>query len=329
MKLSKCKNCILIVYGIIIVCLWIQNLNIDTKEFAVPGSSQTFDGRAWENLNVLLNAFVSRSGTESGGSRRLKLTLPSNIHIKGNLLVGSYNCPVTAGSFDCSRDTSTFDNSIQIIRGRVERDLYIEPNDSTSTGNIYSWNAKHREVDTCFITRGYSSFTDSIWFQSHASYIKGDPVDNNLVCYFLRTNKIKGERESGDLELLDPIETARWLEHPRNPIETNLNDWQNEEWGPGRTNSVNASLMVTGKTEVHGKLDVYGDVRLWDMTTYVNNQEQSVPETSSGGGTLMLNSRNWSHLRKVCAPLSNNDIRGNPWSYCAPITTNSDPYGHC
>ena len=313
MKLSKCKNCILIVYGIIIVCLWIENLNIDTKEFAVPGSSQTFDDRAWENLNVLLNAFVSSSGTELGGSvfsvkRRPKLTLPSNIHIKGNLLVGSYNCDSANHNGQCNGDSSTFSDSKPIIN--TYSSIYPEPDDSTLTGNIYSWNAKHSEVDTLFIHRGHFE-RDKLWFQSQASFIEREAVDNDIECVSIKTNKIYGAMNAGgvrSLELLSPIRTL----FVNQPFSYPTSNWHADEWGSGKTNSVNASLMVTGKTDVKGKLTVGGDVRIWDIPTYTQDEQLDI--TDIGGspmrGPLMLNSQMG---ESVCAPYTNHNSNGDPW----------------
>ena len=67
--------------GILIVYLLIQSLTSNTKEFHTPGATDNLiDPQAWTNLHILLRDLYSDG----------KLTIPGNVHILGDLLVGTY-----------------------------------------------------------------------------------------------------------------------------------------------------------------------------------------------------------------------------------------------
>ena len=67
--------------GILILYLLIQSLTSNTKEFAIPGATTNeIDPSALANMHLILKELYSDS----------ILTIPGNVHIKGDLLVGSY-----------------------------------------------------------------------------------------------------------------------------------------------------------------------------------------------------------------------------------------------
>ena len=147
-------NGILTLYGILIVYLLIQSLTSNTKEFAVPGASTTLglDEQAWSNLHAIIHQLYS------GG----KLTIPGNVHIKGDLLVGTYKdeTGVEKGWEDSIEHTCVW----QPKKGGADTSGAGWINDSTQPnraryakpsagGGVFSFRAGHADLHPICISR--------------------------------------------------------------------------------------------------------------------------------------------------------------------------------
>jgi hypothetical protein len=139
--------------GILILYILIQSLTSNTKEFAIPGAENTeIDETAWENLHIILRQLYSEN----------TVTIPGNVHIKGDLLVGSYKGSIAEGNSDPNYDASWEASKTNVTDWRENNNadgagFAMEP--ATGTGTIYSWQAKHQEVNTNFITRNRTAGT--------------------------------------------------------------------------------------------------------------------------------------------------------------------------
>jgi len=143
--------------GILIVYLLIQSLTSNTKEFAVPGASTTLglDEQAWSNLHAIIHQLYS------GGI----LTIPGNVHIKGDLLVGTYK---GGGTTHKTYEESKLNAACWNDSAGVEH----QPPE-VGTGGIYAWTAAHQETLTTFIYRARPDNAyqeDDIWFCSRAEF---------------------------------------------------------------------------------------------------------------------------------------------------------------
>ena len=133
--------------GILILYLLIQSLTSNTKEFAIPGATNTeIDPTAWWNLHELLKELYSSN----------TLTIPGNVHIKGDLLVGSYKGSSADGTISYTFDAPWAASITNVTDWRENKNAQyagyaLAP--KTGTGRIYSWEAKHQEVNTQFICR--------------------------------------------------------------------------------------------------------------------------------------------------------------------------------
>jgi hypothetical protein len=140
--------------GILIVYLLIQSLTSNTKEFHTPGATDNLiDPQAWTNLHTLLRDLYS-SGT---------LTIPGNVHINGDLLVGTYK--------NENGVLKSFEDSIEhtcvwkpTINGNATTGMGWM-NDSTKNatwkanckpatgGGVFSFRAGHMDLHPVFISR--------------------------------------------------------------------------------------------------------------------------------------------------------------------------------
>jgi hypothetical protein len=157
-------NGILTLYGILIVYLLIQSLTSNTKEFAVPGASTTLglDEQAWSNLHAIIHQLYS------GG----KLTIPGNVHIKGDLLVGTYK--------DQNGNEKGWDDSIEhtcvwkpTIGGNPttgvgwmndvsKTGLWQTNAKPVAGGGVFSFRAGHVDLHPICISRKMNRFDDTI-----------------------------------------------------------------------------------------------------------------------------------------------------------------------
>jgi len=140
--------------GILIVYLLIQSLTSNTKEFHTPGATDNLiDPQAWTNLHILLRDLYSDG----------KLIIPGNVHILGDLLVGTYKdengvekdwensiehtCVWNAekDGADTSAAKWMKESSTQPNRAR-----YAKP---ATGGGVFSFRAGHVDLHPVFISR--------------------------------------------------------------------------------------------------------------------------------------------------------------------------------
>jgi hypothetical protein len=162
--------------GILIVYLLIQSLTSNTKEFHTPGATDNLiDPQAWTNLHTLLRDLY-KSGT---------LTIPGNVHIRGDLLVGTYK-----GGGNDGTDWEKSKANAACWRDSAGEE-HQPP--EVGTGGIYAWTAAHQETLTTFIYRAQPDnayLEDHIWFCSRNEFLTKDASEREM-------QKIK----CGDLEI--------------------------------------------------------------------------------------------------------------------------------
>tara|TARA_B110000261_G_scaffold137730_1_gene156289 strand:- start:448 stop:1377 length:930 start_codon:yes stop_codon:yes gene_type:complete len=171
--------------GILILYILIQSLTSNTKEFAIPGAENTvIDETAWNNLHTLLGELYS------GGT----LKIPGNVHILGDLLVGTYNGGGTT--------PKTYEESkLNAASWRDSAGVEQQPPE-VGTGSIYAWAASHQETLTTFI---YRARTDGIeggdmFFCSRAEYDNKDRNEAAITWTGLKSGRVLcGRIEGGDI----------------------------------------------------------------------------------------------------------------------------------
>ena len=141
--------------GILILYLLIQSLTSNTKEFAIPGATTNeIDSSAWVHLLQILRDFYS------GGN----LTIPENVHIKGDLLVGTYKDETGAekGWEDSIEHTCVWDakkggadtTAAKWIQDPNQTNVTWKTNSKpTMGGGVFSFRAGHVDLHPIFISR--------------------------------------------------------------------------------------------------------------------------------------------------------------------------------
>jgi hypothetical protein len=219
--------------GILIVYLLIQSLTSNTKEFAVPGASTTLglDEQAWSNLHAIIHQLYS------GGI----LTIPGNVHIKGDLLVGTYK----------STPSSTEQPWATAINSAYN---YSDTPPVVNTGRIYSWNARHMETCTGFICRESGPLAaatykrDDIWFMSYEAFKAGATVKQTLYCGHIECENIKCA--AGKSIAVDKISAT-------NDTRT-IQIWSNTELSGGKDLFVSRDLKVGRNTSLEKSVKMEG-----------------------------------------------------------------------
>ena len=167
--------------GILIVYLLIQSLTSNTKEFHTPGATDNLiDPQAWTNLHTLLRDLY-KSGT---------LTIPGNVHIRGDLLVGTYKGGTNDG-------TDWEKSKINAACWQDSAGVRQQPPE-VGTGGIYAWTAAHQETLTTFIYRarpGNAYEEDHIWFCSRNEYLTKDASDDE------RKTRVMQQLKCGDVRI--------------------------------------------------------------------------------------------------------------------------------
>ena len=190
---SNCENWIMIVYGILIAYLLIQTLTRYAKEFSISGGTTSAPGKGfpnvsaevWRNMHLMLRDFYKND----------YFTIPRNVHIKGNLLVGTYkvdplgtdrtiNQPTTNyASYPIDGDDLTETNwvdSCDIAMSKFYSTFKLSPKESQCVrgGSIYSWHATHQDMKTAFICQDDTSLEKKVELANlHCGYIKTKKMD--------------------------------------------------------------------------------------------------------------------------------------------------------
>ena len=153
-------NDVFLLTGGVILYVILQRIP-DHKE----GFTAGLDGVALNNLNCLLNDLYNGD----------TLTIPGNVHIKGDLLVGTYK----------TTPTGTEQSWGDAIKSAYS---YTPTPPVVDTGRIYSWNARHMETCTGFICRETGPLEagryerSDIWFMSYDAFKAGATVKQTLQC---------------------------------------------------------------------------------------------------------------------------------------------------
>jgi len=306
-------NGILTLYGILIVYLLIQSLTSNTKEFAVPGASTTLglDEQAWSNLHAIIHQLYS------GGI----LTIPGNVHIKGDLLVGTYKdetgvekgwedsiehtCVWDAkkGGAETSAAKWMFESSTQPNRAR-----YAKP---SAGGGVFSFRAGHMDLHPIFISRKLARSTTGTSVDANslivANYRKWNPPapedeDLNSVIHFLpfhtpghNTNrqKLSNIHEVkthhlfvDDISKSDYDSSYGWIRF-HNDVHIG--------WSKGldiESLNVNGNVQIDGGLRVDGITQLEGDVKMWGMVKPGITRKGGMGWLWGNGDSLAINYNN-------------------------------------
>jgi hypothetical protein len=171
--------------GILILYILIQSLTSNTKEFAIPGAEDiVIDPTAWANLHIILQQLYSE-GT---------VTIPGNVHILGDLLVGTYN---GGGTTPKTYEESKLNAACWRDSAGVEQ----QP-PKPGTGSIYAWAASHQETLTTFIYRARADGIEGgdMFFCSRAEYDNKNRDEAAITWTGLKSGRVLcGRIESGDI----------------------------------------------------------------------------------------------------------------------------------
>ena len=161
--------------GILILYLLIQSLTSNTKEFAIPGATTNeIDPSALANMHLILKELYSDS----------ILTIPGNVHIKGDLLVGTYKDETGAekGWEDSIEHTCVWyakkggadTTAAKWIQDPNQTNVTWRTNSKpTMGGGVFSFRAGHVDLHPIFISRKQPRTT------STTSGTSGTSVDAN------------------------------------------------------------------------------------------------------------------------------------------------------
>jgi hypothetical protein len=221
----------MIVYGILIAYLLIQTLTRYAKEFAISGETTSapeqgfpnVSAEVWRNMHLMLRDFYKND----------YFTIPRNVHIKGNLLVGTYKVnPLdddrNYASYPIDGDDLTetnWDDSCEIA---MSKPFYHLPKKSQCArgGSIYSWHATHQEMKTVFICR---------------DDVGQDNVYKKIECPFL------------DCGYIETKEMQKQVPGDTNPVDPDARTRAIKIFG---NNSLGACARIEGDLKIEGEFQV-------------------------------------------------------------------------
>jgi hypothetical protein len=224
-------NDVFLLTGGVILYVILQRIP-DHKE----GFTAGLEGVALNNLNCLLTDLYNGD----------TLTIPGNVHIKGDLLVGTYK----------TTPTGTEQSWGDAIKSAYS---YTPTPPVVDTGRIYSWNARHMETCTGFICRETGPLEagkyvrNDIWFMSYDAFKAGATVKQTLCCGDIKCEEAKSIA-------VDKLSSANLGNMGGNNGST-MQIWSNAEISGGKDFLVSRNLRVDGQTQLEG------DVKIWKVVT--------------------------------------------------------------
>jgi hypothetical protein len=237
-------NDVFLLTGGVILYVILQRIP-DHKE----GFTAGLEGVALNNLNCLLKDLYNGD----------TLTIPGNVHIKGDLLVGTYK----------TTPTGTEQSWGDAIKSAYS---YTPTPPVVDTGRIYSWNARHMETCTGFICRETGPLEagkyvrNDIWFMSYDAFKAGATVKQTLCCGDIKCEEAKSIA-------VDKLSSANLGNMGGNNGST-MQIWSNAEISGGKDFLVSRNFRVNGETMLEGR------VKMWNV----------VESTTPGGrGWLYVN----------------------------------------